>query len=220
MPLRLKVGRRIKGEQLNYTITSYKGKGASGVVYRGTCLETKADVAIKFFLPLYELNLELFERPGSQQRILEETEELYTKEIQALHEINHPYIVRILDKGEYEVLKGELARTLRSITTVRFFVMEFVDGVNLGECLTNETLSRATFIDALHKLCEALVYLHEKKEYLHADIRASNILVRKGTSDPVLIDFALYKNFCFTEVEPGQVTKLLGDWDLLPKDIP
>jgi uncharacterized protein len=220
MPLKIKVGRPIKGAQLNYAISGYKGKGGSGVVYRGTCRETKADVAIKFFLPLYELNLELFDRPGSQIRILEETEELYTKEIQALHEINHPYIVRIIDKGEYQPLKGELEKPLRSIGTIRFFVMEFVDGMNLEECLTNQTLSRSAFFDVLSKVCEALVYLHEKKEYLHADIRASNILVREGTSDPVLIDFALYKNFCFTEVEPEQVTKLLGDWDLLPKDIP
>jgi hypothetical protein len=124
-----------------------------------------------------------------------------------------------LDNGDYAPKKTELIKQLHTVQDIKFFAMEYVDGENLRIAFQRKTLSRSDFVSILLKICDALVYLHEKKQYLHTDIRPSNILVREGTSDPVIIDFALYKNLCFSEVEPGETTKLLGDWDLMPKDI-
>lgn len=70
--LTLKPGKRIKGDRLTYTIADFAGREGSGVVYRASCIETAEDVAIKFFLPLYELNLTLFESSATQQAALEE----------------------------------------------------------------------------------------------------------------------------------------------------
>jgi len=218
-PLDLRGGRQLKGERLSYAVSDYIGKGGSGIVYRAKCLETGGDVALKFFLPLYQLNLELFEHSGTQQRVLAEMEDLHKRELSCLRQISHPYIVRVLDNGEYAPTKTELIKQLQPLKGIKFFVMEFVEGQNLKVVLQPKSVSRSDLVSMLLKICEALMYLHEQKQYLHADIRFSNILVRKGTSDPVVIDFALYKNLCFSEVEPGETTKLLGDWDLIPKDI-
>ena len=218
-PLNLRNGRQIRGDRLTYSVSDFIGKGGSGIVYRATCVETGTDVALKFFLPLYELNLELFEDSGTQQRALAETEDFHKRELSCLHQISHPYIVKVLDNGEYTPTRVELIKQLQPIKTIKFFVMEFVDGENLKSALGQSKVNRSDLVSILLKICEALMYLHEQKEYLHADIRYSNILVRKGTSDPVIIDFALYKNLCFSEVNPGDTTKLLGDWDLIPKEI-
>src|SRR5262249_51643444 len=55
---------------------------------------------------------------------------------------------------------------------------------------------------------------------MHTDLKSSNVLVRRRDHEPVLIDFALCKNLNFQEVSPDDVTRLLGDWDLFPKDLP
>jgi HD superfamily phosphohydrolase/serine/threonine protein kinase len=218
-PLSIKAGRHIKSDRLTYSVSDYIGKGGSGIVYKATCIETNSEVAVKFFLPLYDLNFELFEHSGTQQRAFAESEDFHRRELECLRQVNHPYIVRVLDHGSYSPLKSELVKQLHSLSEIKFFVMEFVDGDNLKVALQSEGIGQSDVVSILLKACEALMYLHEQKEYLHTDIRYSNILVRKGTADPVIIDFALYKNLCFDEVDAGEITKLLGDWDLIPKDI-
>ena len=94
--LRLKPEKRIKGERFNYKITHPIGRGGSGIVYRSQCVETNADVAIKFFLPLYEINLSLFESSTTQQRTLYDLERFHKKELECLREVHHSYIVRVL----------------------------------------------------------------------------------------------------------------------------
>jgi HD superfamily phosphohydrolase len=218
-PLNLKAGRKVKGTKLTYTISNCLGKGGSGIVYRATCVETDADVAVKFFLPLYDINLDLFEHSGTQLRALVAIEDLHKRELSCLRQISHPYIVKVLDNGDYTPTKTELIKQLRTVKEIKFFVMEYVEGENLKVALATKSVGRSELVSMLLKICDAFMYLHEQKQYLHTDFRFSNILVRKGTSDPVVIDFALYKNLCFSEVEPGDITKLIGDWDLIPKEI-
>jgi len=217
--LRLREGKKIKGDHFEYRIVGFLGFGGSGIVYRARCEETHSDVAIKFFIPFYEINLHLFEDSISQQAALQEIEKFHVKEIECLREINHAGIVRVLDNGVYAPLKTELAPQLSVIKQLSFFVMDFIPGKNIGEWLQGSPI-KAQVADLLSKICDALIYMHEVKEYLHADLRAANILVRNDSPEPVIIDFALYKNFNFEEIDENGITKLAGDWDLFPKDLP
>lgn len=218
LPLRLKSGKRVRGQQFNYTIGDPLGKGGTGIVYQAKCVETAEQVAIKFFLPLFEINLSLFETSASKQKALEDLEELHRKEIACLREVNHPGIVRIIESGGYSPQGSELIPELRIVSRVNFFVMEYVEGPDLS-AFVKAGARRDEIIQVLVRISEGLTYLHERKEYLHADLRATNILIRIGSCEPVVIDFALYKNLNFSEVDPNEFTKLNGDWDLFPKNL-
>ena len=218
--LRLKEGKKIKGAHYEYRIVGFLGSGGSGVVYRARCEETNADVAIKFFIPFYEINLHLFEDSISQQNALQELEKFHVKELQCLRQINHAGIVRVLDNGSYVPLKNELAPQLSVIHQLSFFVMDLIPGTSIGKWFQESGCTKAQVSEVLSKICDALIYLHEVKQYLHADLRAANILIRDDSCEPVIIDFALYKNFNFNEIDENGVTKLAGDWDLFPKNLP
>ena len=102
-PLRLKKDKNIKGKRFNYEIKEPIGRGLSGVVYRAKCKETQSDVAIKYFLPFYQIkNLPLFKSSATQQNMLHESERFHKKEIECLQQVNHPTIVKILDIGTYK----------------------------------------------------------------------------------------------------------------------
>jgi len=218
--LRLKEGKKIKGRHYEYRIVDFLGMGGSGIVYRARCEEINSDVAIKFFIPFYEINLHLFEDTSSQQKALQEIEKFHVKELQCLRQINHAGIVRVLDSGNYAPLKTELASQLSVIQQLSFFVMDLIPGKSISKWFEEYECTKAQVSEVLSKICDALIYLHEVKQYLHADLRGPNILIREDSCEPVIIDFALYKNFNFNEIDENGVTKLAGDWDLFPKDLP
>lgn len=216
----IKIGKKIRGDRFTYTVERFLASGGSGVVYVATCIETKLTVAIKFFLPLYELNLSLFDSSASQQRALQDATDYHRKELECLRQASHPSVVRLIDNGTYSPPKTELISELSRVQEIHFFVTEYVDGRNISDYLKNASPSEQQLAEILIKLCDALVYLHDVKHYLHADIRPENILIRADTCDPVLIDFALYKNFNRFEADQVVVTNLAGDWDLFPRDLP
>ncbi|MDP2856500.1 MAG: hypothetical protein Q8P50_00795 [Bacillota bacterium] len=96
-----------------------------------------------------------------------------------------------------------------------FLVTPFIDGPNIESFISEFTPSRDQLFDLFRRLLDALTYLHETKEYLHADIKPSNVLVRARTAEPVIIDLCLYQNLSFRgvdeqgEVDRDQFTRLL-----------
>jgi len=88
--------------------------------------------------------------------------------------------------------------------------MEYIDGETLTEHLfkSQETLSEETYYNNLlilaKEISEGLKYSHDKN-IIHNDIKADNIMIRKITYDPVIIDYGLscntkrrlnWKNYC------------------------
>jgi HD superfamily phosphohydrolase len=217
-PLSLKNGKQIKGDHDSYEIDKQKGFGGSGVVYKARSIKTSADVAIKFFLPVYELKLSALVNSVEKQEALERLGELHKKEIQCLKNTHHQGIVRIIDSGSYQCLKSELSTEIKMVKHINFFVMEYIPGNDINVYLSTVS-NKHDAVTMLIKLMDALIYLHDKKQYLHTDLRASNIIIRENTNDPVIIDFALYKNFNELEVSLDEITILLGDWDLFPKSL-
>src|SRR5206468_10050292 len=72
-----------------------------------------------------------------------------------------------------------------------YFMMEFVDGVNLRQALRAKQLRPAQALEVVPQICDALQYAHEEG-IIHRDIKPENILLdRKGRVK--IADFGLAK---------------------------
>jgi len=148
-----------------YAILKKLGEGGKGVVYKARDTVLNRVVAIKVL---------------KSEVLSEEAYPRFMREAQAVAKLNHPNIVSIHDIGKDN--------------EKRFFVVEFVDGMDLrglmatypeGKC-DMQTVLR-TSID----VCSALQYAHSQG-VLHRDIKPENILVTdEGTAK--VNDFGLAK---------------------------
>jgi serine/threonine protein kinase len=81
-----------------------------------------------------------------------------------------------------------------------FFLMEFVDGVNLRQLLDSSRVSSREALAIVPQICDALQYAHDHG-IVHRDIKPENILLdRRGNVK--VADFGLAK---LVGVEPGRV---------------
>lgn len=135
------------------------GQGGAGVVCLGEREEHFSQrVAIKF--------LNLVPSSGDAPRLdLEE---------QVLTALDHPGIVRLLDKGQ-------------TSAGLRYLVMEYVEGAPLDEYCDGRRLSLASRIGLLIQVLDAIAYAH-RHFVIHADIKPANILVT-AEGQPRLLDF-------------------------------
>ena len=103
--------------------------------------------------------------------------ERFRREAQTLARLNHPGIVGVYDFGE----AGGLF----------YFLMEFVDGVNLRQMLRDGSLRPHEALAIVPQICEALQYAHDEG-VVHRDIKPENVLVdKKGRVK--IADFGLAK---------------------------
>ena len=103
--------------------------------------------------------------------------ERFNREARALARLGHPNIVAVHDVGQ----AGDLY----------YFVMEYVDGVNLRQLLRDGHLTPAQALRIVPQICDALQYAHEEG-VVHRDIKPENILLdRKGRVK--IADFGLAK---------------------------
>jgi len=103
--------------------------------------------------------------------------ERFRREAQTLARLNHPGIVGVYDFGE----AGGLY----------YFLMEYVDGVNLRQMLRDGSLRPHEALAIVPQICEALQYAHDEG-VVHRDIKPENILVdKKGRVK--IADFGLAK---------------------------
>ena len=154
------------GEQIgDFTIQDRIASGGFGTVYRATRDEPyQEEVAIKL------LHRENLAAPQVVQRVL--------REMQALSDLRHPYIVSQLQSGVTE--HGE-----------PFIVMEYVRGHTLVEYCDEGQLTIQERLELFQKICEAVDFAHQNG-WIHRDLKPGNILV---TSDgtPKLLDFGIAK---------------------------
>src|SRR5437762_4976954 len=90
----------------------------------------------------------------------------FTREARALARLNHSNVVTLYEFGRANGLF--------------FFLMEFVDGVNLRQLLNGGRLSAREALVIVPQICDALQYAHDQG-IVHRDIKPENILLdRKG----------------------------------------
>src|SRR5262249_18237663 len=139
------------------------GQGGMGAVYKARQPSLDRLVAVKV-LP----------RQASQDPAFAER---FTREARALARLSHPNIVAVHDVGK----AGDFY----------YFVMEYVEGVNLRQLLRAGQLPPQQALQIVPQICDALQYAHEEG-VVHRDIKPENILLdRKGRVK--IADFGLAK---------------------------
>lgn len=139
------------------------GQGGMGAVYKARQPGLDRLVAVKILPPDSTASAGFAER--------------FAREARALARLNHPNIVGIYDFGK----AGDL----------HFFVMEFVDGLNLRELKRGGKLSAGQALQIVPQMCDALQFAHEEG-IVHRDIKPENVMVdKKGRVK--ITDFGLAK---------------------------
>jgi serine/threonine protein kinase len=144
-------------------ILEFIGKGGMGAVYKARQKQLDRIVALKILPPGVGAAAGFAER--------------FTREARALAKLNHPAIVTLFEFGQASGLY--------------FFLMEFVDGVNLRQLLATRQISSREALAIVPQICDALQFAHDQG-IVHRDIKPENILLdRRGRVK--LADFGLAK---------------------------
>lgn len=154
------------GKQIgNYLIDGEAGVGGMGIVYSGirNDKEFEQKVAIK-----------ILKHGISSEYLLNR----FQIERQALANLQHEYIAKLLDGG-------------RTDDGLPYLVMEFIDGTSITEYCSQENLDIKERLELFHKICSAVQYAHQNL-IIHRDIKPGNILVTKS-GVPKLLDFGIAK---------------------------
>jgi len=139
------------------------GQGGMGVVYKARQRHLNRLVAVKILPPSADADPAFAER--------------FTREAQALAQLNHPNIVQVYDFGRTDEFF--------------YFVMEFVDGLNLRALIRGGHLEPAQALKIVPQICEALQFAHDEG-IVHRDIKPENILIDKRGRVKIA-DFGLAK---------------------------
>ncbi|MBA4148128.1 MAG: protein kinase [Verrucomicrobia bacterium] len=139
------------------------GRGGMGAVYKARQKQLDRIVALKILPP------GIGDDPAFAER--------FSREAKALAKLNHPNIVTIYDSGRADGLY--------------YFLMEFVDGVNLRQLLETGRVASREALAIVPQICDALQFAHDSG-IVHRDIKPENILMdRRGRVK--VADFGLAK---------------------------
>jgi serine/threonine protein kinase len=139
------------------------GMGGMGMVYKARQPRLDRLVALKI------LPVESSLGPSFAER--------FEREAKALARLNHPGIVTLHDFGQ--------------TAEYYYFIMEYVDGMNLRRLLQTQTLEPRQALELVAQICTALQFAHDEK-IVHRDIKPENILLTKK-GQVKIADFGLAK---------------------------
>ncbi len=140
------------------------GKGGMGAVYKARQPQLDRLVALKILPQQIGIDPHFSER--------------FTREARALAKLNHPNIVAVYDFGTTD-------------DGLFYFVMEFVDGLNLRQVIQGKELTPVNALAIVPQVCEALQFAHDEG-IIHRDIKPENLLMdKKGRVK--IADFGLAK---------------------------
>ncbi|SEB47467.1 TOMM system kinase/cyclase fusion protein [Tenacibaculum sp. MAR_2009_124] len=173
----------------NYTLYEKIGEGGYGLVFKAKQLSTNQFVAIKTIKLTDTINEQTKTRQLAR----------FERETRLCAEINHPNIVKILDKG---YLKNGAP----------FIVFEYVEGETLKDyILKKKGLDTIEMAHLMEQILDALAYAHDKG-IVHRDLKPSNIMVSELSSKNhiKILDFGIgaftrdfrsadYKNITVTQ---------------------
>jgi serine/threonine protein kinase len=158
------------------------GQGGMGAVYKARQKQLDRAVALKILPP------QVASGPGFAER--------FTREVRALAKLNHPHIVTLYEFGQTDGLF--------------YFLMEFVDGVNLRQLLNHSRIAPKEALSIVPQICDALQYAHDRG-IVHRDIKPENIILSKD-GQVKIADFGVAKIVGQDSDEAGtKASKELGE---------
>ncbi|VTR91018.1 serine threonine protein kinase : Putative serine/threonine protein kinase OS=Gemmata sp. Wa1-1 PE=4 SV=1: Pkinase [Gemmata massiliana] len=135
----------------NYDIVSKIAEGGMGTVYKAKNRTTGEIVAVKVIAPATAKNPILLQR--------------FEREFLAAKVLDHPNVVKAIDYS------GALPHP--------FLVMEFVDGLSIGQRIEKQgAYPEAEAVRLIAQVCDGLQRAH-KQGLVHRDVKPDNILVNK-----------------------------------------
>jgi serine/threonine protein kinase len=161
-----KEAKRLSLSDGRYVTRGNPKSGGLSSVYRATDIETSSMVALK-----------VFRSEGSTDEVIEES---FRREAQALSDLKHPHIVRIMDSGRDDE------------NGVHFVVMEWVER-DLGTVMApGQYENWEAYYRAVGKgVLDALAFAHTRST-AHRDVKPSNVLVTDD-GHVKLCDFGISK---------------------------
>ena len=144
-------------------VLEFIGQGGMGAVYKARQKQLDRIVALKVLPPGIGGDPSFAER--------------FTREAKALAKLLHPNIVALFEFGQGD--------------GIYYLLMEYVDGVSLGQLLRSSRVSAREALAIVPQICDALQYAHDQG-IVHRDIKPENILLdRRGRVK--VADFGLAK---------------------------
>ena len=153
------------------------GRGGMGVVYKARQKQLGRLVALKILSP------KIGQDPAFAER--------FAREARSLAMLNHPQIVAVYSSGQTPIPLATPGRGAGGEGHLYYFLMEYVDGVNLRRLLDAEKLAPEQALAIVPQICEALQFAHDKG-VVHRDIKPENILLDKS-GQVKIADFGLAK---------------------------
>ncbi len=146
-----------------YDILEILGQGGMGTVYKARHLRMKRMVALKVI--------------RRDQHVSPQTQQRFNQEIEAAAQLTHPNVVMAYDANE--------------VDGVLYFVMEYIEGVDLGKLLRDHGPFRVEqACDYVRQAALGLQHAHERG-LVHRDIKPSNLLLTKGEGLVKILDMGL-----------------------------
>ncbi|MCA9062369.1 MAG: serine/threonine protein kinase [Planctomycetaceae bacterium] len=149
------------------------GRGGMGAVYKVRQVKLDRIAALKIIRPDSAADPAFAER--------------FNREAKTMARLNHRNIVGIYDFGE--VFPNSAGSS--SVAPLYYFLMEYVDGVNLRQVIASGRIPPDQAIGIIHQMCDALQYAHAEG-VVHRDVKPENILLDRSGQVRVA-DFGLAK---------------------------
>lgn len=147
-----------KIDKNKYKLIEIVGEGGYGIVYKATQVNTGQFVAIKL------LKINTIDQQSIQQHI-----DRFDRETKLCAGINHPNIVKLIDKGF-------------SKNNEPFAVFEFIDGDTLKDIIAIKGgLPPSQIGDILGQVLDGLICAHDKG-IVHRDLKPHNIMITQSGS--------------------------------------
>ncbi len=169
-----------------YRILKKIGSGGFSYVYLAEDIKEKKYVAIKeSFSPnkcIRDNNAKIVNgRIDKNSDKFDSCQKRFVDEYNMLKNMIHPNIVRVYDLFEDN--------------HTYYYTMEYIEGKSLNEYIKHENgLKEQVAVNIIREVCKAISDVHNHN-ICHYDINPNNILLRKGTMQPILIDFGLAKKY-------------------------
>jgi serine/threonine protein kinase len=139
-----------------YRILGILGRGGMGVVYLAQQQAHKRLVALKAVLP--------------DRNVASESLRRFRSEAEALAQLDHPNIVRIVDIGEFDGLP--------------YCALQFVDGQPLDKYIAGKPVLPRQAAELVEAVSRAMQHAHDHG-IVHRDLKPSNILLTKDGTPKV-----------------------------------